>query len=100
MVASAASTCSLPDQGPRALDARQILRVLNRHDVRYVVVGWFAALDSTRTRTGDLDIVLRPDAPGQAVAQVGPSWRKSSRPATGWVTGRDNYAGTFGSDSA
>lgn len=108
---------------PVELDAREILRVLNEHDVRYVVVGGFAALlqglsqttvdvditpeasdenlerlgaalddlgarlwpsgadepvdwpwsprsfrdlttASTRTRAGDLDIVLRPDAPG------------------------------------
>lgn len=107
---------------PVELDAREILRVLNEHGVRYVVVGGFAALlqglgqttfdvditpelseenldklcsalqeldarlwpsdaeepvdwpwtprsfrnlttASTRTRAGDLDIVLRPDAP-------------------------------------
>lgn len=113
---------------PAELDAEEIIRVLNDHGVRFVVIGGFASLlygsphvtfdlditpqdsepnlerlcealseldarlwppgasqpvdwpwtpesfrnlitASTRTRAGDLDVVLRPDAPG------GRSWR-------------------------
>lgn len=57
MSGASGAGAAMPDVPPAELDAEGIIAVLNRHEVRYVVIGGYAALlHGASTVTIDLDI--------------------------------------------